>query len=332
MRKYKIIFLFVLLAVADTLKAQDMHFTQFYSSPLYLNPAMTGLNVCNRVTLTYRNQWPGISRSYNSYMVASDHFIPDAKLGVGMLVAHDQAGSGNYMTTIVSPSFAYELRVSQEFGIRFGLQPGVAQKRINYDKLVFGDQIARGGDVATVENSKPSKNYFDAGTGILFYTKQYWGGFALSHINQPNESLTGTTSRLPVKYSLHGGYSHLLNVDERDDSKKKSITNVFHYRHQKEFDQFDYGFYFNQNVYTVGIWYRGLNLVKRYKKGYQNNDALCVILGLQNKRTNFGYSYDITISKLASISQGAHEVTISYQLCSPKKKRKVRLTVDCPKF
>ncbi|HRH02877.1 MAG TPA: type IX secretion system membrane protein PorP/SprF [Bacteroidia bacterium] len=330
---FRIKFLFLAyMASLMMVKGQDMHFSQFYSSPVYLNPALAGLNVCSRATLVYRNQWPGISKAFNSYLFSSDHFIADAKIGAGMLMAHDEAGSGNLMTTIVSPTLAYELRVSQEFGIRFGIQPGLTQKRINYKKLVFGDQIARGGDVSTIEDSKPSKTYFDAGTGIFFYTKQYWGGFALNHINQPNESLTGTTSRLPVKYTLHGGYSHLLNADERDELKRKSITSVFHYRHQKKFDQFDYGLYYRENVFTVGLWYRGLNIVKRYRKGYQNNDALCLILGLQNKRTSFGYSYDITISKLANVSQGAHEVTVSYQLCNPKKKKKIRLTVDCPKF
>jgi type IX secretion system PorP/SprF family membrane protein len=222
--------------------------------------------------------------------------------------------------------------VSQELGVRFGLQPGMAQKRINYSKLVFGDQIARGGDVASIENTIPSNTYFDLGAGAMVYSKQYWGGFAFSHINHPNESLTGADSRLPLKFSFHGGYAHLLNKDERDELKKKSVTGVFHYRHQKKFDQFDFGFYYSENVFTGGIWYRGMNLLKRYDKGYQNNDAICIILGLQNKRTSFGYSYDITISKLAAISQGAHEITMSYQLCSPKKKKKIRLTVDCPKF
>ena len=125
MRKFRNITAAVFVIFGQFAQAQDMHFTQFYSSPLYLNPAMTGLNVCSRVTLTYRNQWPGIARSFNSYMLASDHFISDAKIGVGMIMANDQAGSGNLMTTLVSPSIAYELRVSQEFGIRFGLQPGL---------------------------------------------------------------------------------------------------------------------------------------------------------------------------------------------------------------
>lgn len=332
MKKLLLLFVLVCCSVMDTVKAQDMHFTQFFASPLYLNPAMTGINVCSRVTLTYRNQWPGVNKAFSSYMLASDHYIHDAKLGVGMIMANDQAGSGNYMTTTATPSIAYELRVNQEFGIRFGIQPGVTQKRVNYNKLLFGDQIARGGDVASVENNKPSKTFFDAGTGILFYTAQYWGGFALSHINQPNESLIGTTSRLPVKYSLHGGISHVLNKDEREALKVKKLSTAFHYRHQKKFDQFDFGAYYNENVFTIGVWYRGINLVKRYKPGYQNNDALSIVLGLQNKRTSFGYSYDVTISKLTMVSQGAHEVTLSYQLCNAKKRKKVRLTLDCPKF
>ena len=71
---YKILS-FVLLLNTPFAFGQDMHFTQFYATPLYLNPAFTGANVCSRVSLTYRNQWPGISTAYTSYLVSGDHYI-----------------------------------------------------------------------------------------------------------------------------------------------------------------------------------------------------------------------------------------------------------------
>ena len=49
--------------------AQDPAFSQFYANPLYLNPAFAGTNVCPRVNLNYRDQWPGIGRTYVSVSV-----------------------------------------------------------------------------------------------------------------------------------------------------------------------------------------------------------------------------------------------------------------------
>ena len=326
------ILLVVFLFVAQIVQAQDMHFTQFYAAPLYLNPALTGVNVCSRASLTYRNQWPGISRAYNSSLFSIDHYIHKYNLGVGLMIGEDLAGSGNLQTTIVYPSVAYELRFNRDFGLRFGVQPGIANQRINYDRLTFGDQIARGGDVSTIESSYHPKTYFDANTGVMLYTEKAWLGFSAFHINRPNESLTGTKSRLPIKYTLHGGYKFLLNTLEKDKMKQKTVSAAFHYRGQKKFDQFDIGMYYSENVFNIGLWYRGIPGLKKYKPGYSNNDAIAIIVGLKNKRTSFGYSYDITISKLHRIAGGAHEITISYQLCNANKRKKVRLTMDCPKF
>ena len=105
--------------------AQDMHFTQFYSSPLYLNPAFTGANVCSRVALTYRNQWPGISTAYKSYLFSADHYLDKYHLGIGLLLGNDEAGTGQLRTTIVVPSVAYEARLNKTIAVRLGVQPGI---------------------------------------------------------------------------------------------------------------------------------------------------------------------------------------------------------------
>ena len=59
-----LIALSALLFVPATASAQDPAFSQFYSNPLYLNPAFAGTNICPRVSLNYRDQWPGIGRTY----------------------------------------------------------------------------------------------------------------------------------------------------------------------------------------------------------------------------------------------------------------------------
>lgn len=322
---------FIIVLCSSIVSAQDIHFTQFYASPMYLNPAFTGANACSRVTLTYRNQWPGINKTYRSYMISGDHYLSQYNLGIGMLVASDVAGTGNLKTTIINPQLAYEAKLGRDFGMRFGMQAGVTSKSINYNNLLFGDQIANGGAASSVEIPKATVTYFDLGSGLLFYSSKHWGGISASHLNQPAESLTdGGDAVRPIKYSIHGGSKFTINPDEKDDLHKKSVTAAFNYRGQRKFDQLDIGFYYMQSVMTIGVWYRGLP-IKHYKPGYPNNDALAIIIGAKTKRMNIGYSYDITISKLAGASKGAHELNISYQFCVPKKKKK-RIEVVCPKF
>ena len=84
--------------------------------------------------------------------------------------------------------------------------------------------------------------------------------------------------------------------------------------------------YYTQYIFNLGFWYRGIPVFSN-----SFSDAISVIIGIKTDRLNIGYSYDITVSKLSDASQGAHEITLSYQLCKFRKKKK-RMLVPCPKF
>ena len=70
--------------------------------------------------------------------------------------------------------------------------------------------------------------------------------------------------------------------------------------------------------------------------GFQNiygggGDAFIALIGLQQGIFKFGYSYDVTVSKLYNASAGSHELSLGLQLgCHPKKKR--FRTIKCPSF
>ncbi len=316
----------------NPLIAQDMHFTQFYSTSVYLNPAFAGAEVCGRVSMAYRNQWAGVSKAYSSYLVSGDHYIQRYNLGVGLLIATDAAGSGGLKTTIINPIIAYETKLTRQLIVRMGVQPGIGIHSISFNNLLFGDQIARGGNVPTIEDAPKSKTYLDMGAGLLLYSKDFWMGTSFNHMNTPNESLYAEgESLLPIKYSVHGGYSYFLQEDEKDAFKRKAIAAAFNYRGQRDFDQLDIGGYYMQYAFNLGIWYRGIPFLHK-SQGYTNNDALAFILGFKTDRINIGYSYDITISKLSGSTNGAHEVTLAYQFCDGTKKGKKRMKVPCPKF
>ena len=101
--------------------AQDMHFTQFYATSQYLNPAFTGGNGCSRFSATYRDQWPGISKTYKSFLCSADHNIQEKDVSLGILFGSDIAGTGELKTTIINPTVAYEVRMSKKLAIRFGI-------------------------------------------------------------------------------------------------------------------------------------------------------------------------------------------------------------------
>ena len=327
--------LFVVLI--SLVKSQDMQFTQFYAAPLYLNPAFTGANVCSRISMTYRNQWPGVNTTYQSYLLSFDHYLDAQHVGIGLQLASDKAGTGGLRTTLINPSFAFETKINKSIGIRFGIQPGVTIKSIQFDKLLFGDQISRGGSsnptsVATVESPTQTKTFVDIGAGTLLYTANFWVGTSFYHLNKPNESMVGASGAfLPIKYSVHGGTKLALNKEEKDSDLRKYISAVFNYKGQGKFDQFDLGIYYTMRNVNIGIWYRGLPGFKSYLPGYANNDAVAFLVGYQAKKINIGYSYDLTISQLTNRSKGAHEITLAFQLCNQKIKPK-RVVLSCPKF
>jgi hypothetical protein len=137
-----------------------------------------------------------------------------------------------------------------------------------------------------------------------------------------------------VRFSFHGGY----NLVVKKDVKKKEITSftfVANYKAQGKWDQLDVGAYFKYKIITSGIYYRGLPLIKTNGYTQPNQDAITALIGFEYKDLAFGYSYDLTVSKLITNSGGAHEISIIYEMASDRKKRKrrrSRFIIPCAKF
>src|ERR1700755_680115 len=90
---------FTCLIVTATLfgKAQDPNFSQFFVSPLTLNPALTAkFNGNLRVAGNYRNQWPAFTKAFVTSSVSVDFPILQSKLaetdtwGVGFMGMTDK--------------------------------------------------------------------------------------------------------------------------------------------------------------------------------------------------------------------------------------------------
>ena len=162
----------------------------------------------------------------------------------------------------------------------------------------------------------------------------------MQHINRPQLSFFRIldADRLPMKGSLHagfkipiGGYTGLGDEWNRE----KTISPAINYRFQGPYKQLDLGVYLTYSPIVLGLWYRGIPVVKS-ADGRPSQDAVTALLGYRQDRFSFGYSYDYTISSLGPASGGAHEISLSYIFDWEPTKRSNRPRKDkqlsCPKF
>ncbi len=324
---------------------QDVQFSQFYSAPLYLNPAFTGATQLTRIGSNYRSQWPALDANFVTLSAYADHFIEDINSGIGILIQTDREGLVGLQSTSFSGLYSYQLPISKVFTVRAGVSAGYVSRDINFSNLTFGDQFDADGFITgpTAESFSTGerKDYFDMGLGALVYSNNAWLGVSNSHTTQPNQSLIGQESKLPMKWSVHGGYkfflkSGIINHGLTAEKQERSITPTFQYKKQGQFNQLDLGLYFTFEPIIIGAWYRGFPF--KQVGDFTNNEAIVLLLGY-SKRTrdnilNIGYSYDITISKLGASSGGAHEFSISYAWFTgdPRKPPKNVRLVPCPDF
>lgn len=310
-----------LLFFASIASAQDPIFTQFYANPLYLNPAFAGTDYCPRVSLNYRNQWPGISGSFVTTSASYDQHVDALNGGVGLLVMDDRAGEGTLSSTTVSGIYSYEIPVTRKFSMRAGIQATWAQESLNWSKLTFGDQIhSRRGFIYNTQEVQRDQaaNYVDFSAGLVGYSEKFFGGISVNHLTEPNESVAQGDSPLPRKYTLHGG----LNIPLRSGNVKAPKTfispNII-YQHQGGAEQLNLGMYVSRGPLIAGLWYR-------------YDESIVALLGFQTGIMKFGYSYDITTSELSTAtSKGSHEISLGFQFnCKPRSRR--FRTISCPSF
>lgn len=327
--------------------AQDPQFSQFYAAPLYLNPAFTGATGQARAGINYRNQWPAIDANFVTMSAYFDYFIEDKKSGVGVLLTRDMEGLAGLRSLSLGLQYSYEFQFNEYLGFRPGAQIALYNRDINFDKLTFGDQFdpatGRFLDQPTAEtfNTNFNKTFVDFSFGGVFFTKVAWLGVAANHLNKPNQSLISEESKLPIKYSVHGGFKYFMRpgvvgsgVYSRN--AERSIAPAFQYRHQGQFDQMDLGVYFTFEPLVLGTWYRGVPF-KRVEN-FVNNESIVLLLGFTQLGAkdgiNIGYSFDYTISKLGPGSGGAHEFSLVYTwpMRNPRKPPADKLVIPCPDF
>lgn len=310
--------------------SQDPLYSQFYANPLYLNPALAGVERCPRFIMNYRNQWPGIANgggNYVTYSASYDQHVDAISGGLGVLLMHDREGvSGIFKTTRASAIYSYNVAVNRKLSLRFGGEATYFNKAIDWDQLTFGDMIdERYGFIYPTQETpvRTSVQGVDFSAGALAYTKNFYGGFAVHHLTEPEETfLASETTTLPRKLTAHAGW--VIPINKRYPDEGAVSPNILFQQQGGEFSidpnarQFFLGMYAYKGPIVGGLWFRP-------------GDAFVALIGVHTDYVRFGYSYDITTSKLTNRSGGTHEVSLALLFdCKPQRRR--FRPIACPKF
>jgi len=315
------------LFISNTAQAQDPTFSQFYANPLYLNPAFAGaaLKGCPRANLNYRDQWPGIGRTYVTTSASWDQHIDGIGGGLGIIVSQDRAGAGHLNTSHASLIYSYHLEVNRKFAIKAGFEASYRMITLDWEGLTFGDMIdpQYGFIYPTSEdigNYASTISFPDFSAGFLGYSENFFFGFAAHHLTQPEQGFISDGSQLPTKFTAHVGGNFPLS---KYQNKVTTISPNFLYQKHQDFQQFNYGVYVNRGPIVGGLWAR---------HSMKNIDSFILMVGLLQETFKFGYSYDITASNLGNHNTlGAHE--LSFTLFMPCRSRSKSFnTISCPQF
>lgn len=343
MKKVLVLILIIFLT-GHFLLGQDIHFSQYYHAQQYINPSFTGLPPSiYRVSLHSKNQWLSITKPYQTYLTSFDASFRINKLSsdyfsTGALIYYDVAGDANLSLTKFSPFLSYTFFVSENINglLTIGIQPGIAQRNMNFYKLYFDSQF----DGHTYNPNLPSneqiqtENYFyaDIGVGahyIHFIDREtrISGGLSLFNINKPNVSFKGA-------HSLGLDRKFIFHAEGRLPYKTNFLLPSLYFASQGTHKEFIFGSRFmiprsDDQFFKDNIFFRNNIILGLF---YRTKDAFIAYVGGEVQNIHLGLTYDINFSQLtpASHARGGFELSVSY-IWKPSKIYKTQEML-CPIF
>ena len=298
--------------------SQDLTFSQYYSNPLYLNPAFAGTIGVPRVALQYRNQWHAFDNAFNSYSAAIDLPVDKLRGGIGVNFINDAQANGALNAMQLNAAYSVNIRLSEKYWMNGGVQVGYHQNSLKVDELVFADNLdpnfgnnGISGELAYLTD--PNYSYLDYSTGVLVYSSKVFFGLAAHHLTEPEQSFISgqeSSSILERKFTAHLG-ARLPVYLHGHYRKKFDISPQLILQKQGDFEQINYGLFVAKRGLAAGAWFRQ-NFGLRY-------DAVIFLVGFVRKKWQFTYTYDMTVSGLWGDSGGTSEVSLVFLLNEIKK-------------
>lgn len=336
MKMRKLIVFTSALLLTLSVTAQDPHFSQFFASPLTLNPAFTGkFSGSWRLAANHRDQWPSIPKAYVTTSASIDFPILKSRIpendvfGIGISGLTDASANNILKLNYGSVSMSYHKALDENgySTIGAGFQATYSSLNLDVSKLTFEDMLTQNGFTGTTSDiitNGSNQSYFDINAGLLYSgstngQNNFYLGASMYHINRPKVGFKDKNWYLSGRISIHGGGSFPL-------SDRLTVHTSLIHQMQNKASETTVGAALavnlnpgeetsNSSIY-IGSWVRF-------------NDAIVPYVGLEFGGLRIGASYDFNISSLkaATASRGGSEFSVIFIKRPAEYKG-----IPCPKF
>lgn len=314
-----------IIAGWTTTSGQDIHYSQMYSTPLYINPAFTGNHDCEyRAGVNYRQQAASFTVPFETYTAWGDtRFSPKflrqrGWFGIGAHMYYDNAGDGDLKKVQGMFFGAYSQGFNADNSLygTLGVGVGITNRSLNANNLIFGDQWDNNllefnlgktsNDLLNIQNSSIFYPDFNLGLSVHHLVNEIWMyeiGGSISHINTPTESFFGeNNNKLGRKFIGHATVQMIL-------SPYLLIKPEVYYITQQDVQETIFGANLVYNAMQLkligGLWHRlGRDIIP--------------VVGLEYNKFSLLFSYDVNVSKqrVASNYQGGFELSLVKKFCA----------------
>ena len=338
----------VLSATSINLTAQDIHFSQFFQSPLLLNPALCGqFEGSYRVGINQRTQWRSVTTPFSTFAAgvdANNITLPDGFLNNadgnykelpfhgGISVYSDKAGDSQLRTSGVNLMVAQQFKLSsaKKTTLNAGAMMGYTSMKIDYSKLTTDSQWNGTNYDPTELNGenfpRAGRGYFNLNVGAtvahtIDEKRSFSAGISLFNLSRPKQSFFDEGYvKLDSRFNLHGSYKQVV-------SKELTLEPMMLLMVQGKFTEFNIGglahYTLSEKPWARNGVYAGL-FVRAKDSGF-------FIVGLQHGAWNTAVSYDINTSSLKPASNGRGGLEFSLLHTFSKFPRKMNAKT-CPNY
>jgi type IX secretion system PorP/SprF family membrane protein len=337
MKKTKYYLLIFFLCIQCVAKAQDIHFSQFFETPLLRNPALAGIFTGDfRLQMVYRDQWRSVTDGYKTGSLNGEYKFPIGKaddfLTFGGQLLFDRAGTTALTQISVLPVLNYHKSLSADKNryLSLGFMGGVVNRNFDRSKITTDNTYTGGTDGEPIVI--PNYTYLDGSVGMSYNSNltndpadNFYLGVAYHHFTKPKNSFfRDPTIQLNPKWVASAGFrfgvteSSYITIQADHSMQEK---------YQETMGGAMYGIKIGPGVENPDYVLNG-GIFLRW------NDALIPVIKLDHSGFSFAFSYDVNISKLkpASLGRGGFEFSVSYIGFSKKLDRATLNSILCPRF
>lgn len=323
MKRLRLHIALLLLLPVLAARAQDIHFSQFYETPLLRNPALAGIFTGDyRVQAIFRDQWNSFTDAYRTGSLNAEYKWPvgrqDDFFTTGLEIFYDKAGTAALETTELMPAINYHKSLSDQrpMYLSLGFMGGLVEKTLDLSKVTTNSQYNGTAYDPALPNGEtilsPNVHYLDGSLGVSFNTaygednhNTLYAGFAYHHLNRPKNSFyKNPTVELDPKIVVSAGTKTILNdysyftfhADFSQQGPAQEIIGGVLYSYKLGDDPDNYPY-----TFSLGGFFRW-------------KDALIPVIRLETNSLCISLSYDVNTSQLNTVSyaRGGFELSLSY--------------------